>query len=216
MYNSNTPASAAQELPSTRQLLRSTVIAAVVAIILLVTVVMPAEYGIDPTGIGNVIGLKRMGEIKTLLAQEAEADSAADALAASTTTLPSPAVLTTPIPTNQAAPPASELIATMNHEMTITLAPDEGTEIKVVMSKGSQVRYKWSTDGAVASFDVHGDSKSLGINYHNYSKGSEKVKEGVIEAAFDGSHGWYWRNRTSKPITITLQTSGQYTSINRF
>ena len=36
------------ELPSSRRLFRSTLIAAAVAIVLLVTVVMPAEYGVDP------------------------------------------------------------------------------------------------------------------------------------------------------------------------
>jgi len=75
------------------------------------------------------------------------------------------------------------------------------------------VDYTWWTDGGRANFDVHGDSKKLNINYHNYSKGSEEKREGVIEAAFDGSHGWFWRNRTSKAMTITLKTSGEYTDI---
>lgn len=71
-----------QEPPSTRRLLRSTLIALAVAVLLLVTVVLPAEYGIDPTGVGRVMGLTRMGEIKTRLAKEAAADAAADAAAA--------------------------------------------------------------------------------------------------------------------------------------
>ena len=75
------PAPPPDTLPSPRQLLRSTVVALVVAGVLLVTVVLPAEYGVDPTGIGQVIGLKRMGEIKVALALEAEADAAADAAA---------------------------------------------------------------------------------------------------------------------------------------
>jgi len=40
-------------------------------------------------------------------------------------------------------------------------------------------------------------------------------KAGEIKAAFDGSHGWFWRNRTSSNITITLQTNGEYTDIKR-
>ncbi len=70
------------ELPSSGKLLRSTVIAAAVAALLLVTVVMPAEYGVDPTGIGRVLGLTEMGEIKAQLAKEVEADAAADRAAA--------------------------------------------------------------------------------------------------------------------------------------
>jgi hypothetical protein len=68
--------------PDARKLLRSTLIAAAVALVLLVTVVLPAEYGIDPTRIGRVLGLTQMGEIKVRLAREAAADQAADDAAA--------------------------------------------------------------------------------------------------------------------------------------
>jgi threonine/homoserine efflux transporter RhtA len=70
------------EPPPARRLVRSTIVALVVAGLLLVAVVLPAEYGIDPTGVGRVLGLTRMGEIKTRLAKEAAADAAADAAAA--------------------------------------------------------------------------------------------------------------------------------------
>lgn len=70
------------EPASPRRLLRSTLIALAVAGLLLVTIVLPAEYGIDPTRVGRVLGLTRMGEIKTRLAKEAAADAAADRAAA--------------------------------------------------------------------------------------------------------------------------------------
>jgi hypothetical protein len=69
MYNSEIPSRAEQ--PSTRQLIRSTLIAAVSALVLLFTVVLPSEYGVDPSGIGRALGLTEMGEIKTRLAREA-------------------------------------------------------------------------------------------------------------------------------------------------
>src|SRR5215217_4805172 len=76
MYNTDMPTRA--ELPTSNQLIRSTLIAAGVAAALLVTIVLPAEYGIDPTGVGRALGLAEMGEIKIQLAEEAEADRAAD------------------------------------------------------------------------------------------------------------------------------------------
>lgn len=92
-------------LPSSAQLLRSTVLALIVAAILLVTCILPAEYGVDPTGIGRMIGLTQMGETKRALAEEAaaaaEASEAAEAAAAeaeSTTEPPSAA------PTGDSAP----------------------------------------------------------------------------------------------------------------
>jgi hypothetical protein len=72
MYNTDLPNRA--DLPSSKKLLISTLLAIVIAAILLVTVVLPAEYGIDPTRIGRVLGLTQMGEIKTALAREAEND----------------------------------------------------------------------------------------------------------------------------------------------
>ncbi|WP_315855193.1 hypothetical protein [Chenggangzhangella methanolivorans] len=76
MYNTDIPTRA--ELPTTRQLLRSTAIAIVSAGVILTTIVLPAEYAIDPTGIGKAIGLAEMGEIKTQLAAEAESDRIKD------------------------------------------------------------------------------------------------------------------------------------------
>lgn len=203
MHNSNIPSS--QELPSSAKLLKSTIIAAITAVIILVTIVMPAEYGIDPTGVGKVLGLKRMGEIKVSLAKEAELDAklSESAMAPVQAEVKQPVVV-------------EKISAPNNHEMTLTLAPDEGREIKVTMPKGAAVDYAWETSGGKANFDVHGDSKALRIDYHNYYKGSEQKSEGTLIAAFDGNHGWYWRNRTSEPLTITLKTSGDYTEIKRY
>ena len=70
MFNSDKPS--LDQLPSTARLVKSTVLALLSAIAILVTVVLPAEYGIDPTGAGRVLGLTEMGEIKNELAKEAE------------------------------------------------------------------------------------------------------------------------------------------------
>ncbi|MBF3109459.1 transmembrane anchor protein, partial [Pseudomonas aeruginosa] len=31
----------------------------------------------------------------------------------------------------------------------------------------------------------------------------------------DGKHGWFWRNRTDKSVTVTLRTQGDYIAIKR-
>jgi hypothetical protein len=193
MYNANMPHKS--ELPSTAKLVKSTILAAVSAGVLLVAVVMPAEYGIDPIGTGRLLGLKRMGEIKVSLAQEAVAQQTA-----------SPALA-------PAAAPATAAAALRSDEMRVTLAPNQGTEIKVELAKGKKVDYSWASDGGFAKFDLHGDSKKLGIDYHGYGKGTERKSEGVLVAAFDGNHGWFWRNRTSKTFTVTLKVNGEHTAI---
>ncbi|MHB1183568.1 MAG: transmembrane anchor protein [Desulfobulbia bacterium] len=206
MYNASMPKKS--ELPSTAKLVKSTILAAIAAVALLVTVVMPAEYGIDPTGVGNILGLKKMGEIKVSLAQEAakEEQAAGGGVNEQPVTKAVIAAVPEPLP----AEPATNV---RTDEMRVTLAPNEGTEIKVVMAKGKKVEYKWSTNGGRANFDVHGDSKELDIKYYGYSKGSGQKSEGALVAAFDGNHGWFWRNRTSETITVTLKTSGEYIDI---
>ena len=66
MPNSNIPSGA--ELPSTKRLIKSTVMAVLVAILFLLVAILPAEYGIDPTGVGKILGLTKMGEIKVVFA----------------------------------------------------------------------------------------------------------------------------------------------------
>jgi hypothetical protein len=36
-----------------------------------------------------------------------------------------------------------------------------------------------------------------------------------LVAAFDGKHGWFWRNRTGSEVTVTLKTEGDYAKIER-
>ncbi len=78
MYNSDMPTRA--ELPGSKQLIRSTLIAFFTALALLVTIILPAEYAIDPTGVGRMLGLTDMGEIKQQLEAEARLDAQLSAI----------------------------------------------------------------------------------------------------------------------------------------
>lgn len=190
------------DLPSTRKLVRSTILAAVIASLLLATLVLPAEYGVDPTGIGGVLGLTEMGRIKQSLAREAAADAAAPVATTPVTSSVTPAVAT--------APPASTPDSN-SHETKVTLQPGEGKEIKLVMREGARVKYSWSTDRGVVNYDTHADSTMPRRDYHGYAKGTAVPSDsGELVAAFDGSHGWFWRNRTRQEVTVTLKTEGQY------
>ena len=98
-------------------------------------------------------------------------------------------------------------------EISVTLAPGEGAEVKLVMVKGAKVNFTWGADGAPVNFDLHGDGGGENISYEK-GRGVEE-DEGVLEAAFDGNHGWFWRNRTGAPVTVTLKTNGAYSDIKR-
>ena len=220
MFNSKAPT--LNELPSSQQLLRSTVIALIAAIVLLVTVVMPSEYAIDPTGVGRMLGLTQMGEIKQQLAEEAAAEAIAPAMQApevvqlNVQPVPEVAVTETTKPSAPAVPAAPE-VAGLKHEMSIELAPGQGAEIKLEMLKGAKVNYFWTANGGQVNYDTHGDPYNAPREfYHGYGKGRFTPEDrGVLEAAFDGKHGWFWRNRTNKPVTVTLRTEGEYIAIKR-
>ena len=205
MFNSQRPST--DDLPTNGQLLRATAIAAVAAGAILATVVLPSEYGIDPTGIGRMAGFTQMGEIKQQLALEAAADEAG-ARAPADTQAPQSALTGNPTAApSDASEPSSDVT-------TLTLAPGEGAEIKLVMAKDSTVEYDWSASGGVVNYDTHADAP--GISYHGYGKGSNSGGEqGTLVAAFDGSHGWFWRNRSGGAVTISLRTQGNYTEIKR-
>lgn len=208
MYNANKPTDA--DLPSTRKLLKSTGIAVAVATGLLVTVVMPAEYGVDPTRVGSLFGLTEMGRIKVSLAAEAQAEEAAEATPAGGGV--SSPVETTAVPTPTGAASASP--ADLRSDRTVlTLAPDQGAEIKLVMQAGATARFTWTSSGGRINYDTHADRP--GTAYHGYNKGSAERVEDELTAAFTGSHGWFWRNRTGQPVTITLVTEGAYSEIKR-
>lgn len=97
--------------------------------------------------------------------------------------------------------------------MSITLQPGEGAEVKLVMVKGAKANYSWTANGGNVNFDTHGDGGGENISYE---KGRGVAgKTGVLEAAFDGNHGWFWRNRTSAPVTVILKTDGAYSDIKR-
>ena len=202
MYNSDSPIRA--ELPSSKQLLRSTILAAISAAVLLVAVVLPAEYGIDPTGIGRVLRMTDMGEIKQQLAAEAAADAAAPAAAPAAS---APQTAAAPAPT-----PVARQVQ-WRDEIPFTLTPGEGTEIKLKMAEGGKVQYAWVVEGGAVNYDTHGDAPGKSISYE---KGrGVPADEGVLEAAFTGNHGWYWRNRGEADVKVVLRTRGDYSDIKR-
>lgn len=205
MFNAQRPY--IDDLPTSRQLVRATVISAAVAAALLVTVVLPAEYAIDPTGVGAKLGFTEMGEIKEQLAQEAAADEAAAALAANAA-VPTAASSTAAAPQSTAAPEVR------SHVTSVTLEPGQGAEIKATMAEGLRLTYDWSVSGGAVNYNTHADAP--GIDYHGYDKGQNSAGErGHLVAPFDGKHGWFWRNRGDAPVTITLRTEGAYTEIKR-
>jgi hypothetical protein len=191
-------------LPTPKQLRRSTIAAVIGAAFIGVGVYLPAEYGIDPTGIGSVMGLTEMGEIKQQLAREAAEDEAIHGGNQSSSVIDDIFGLFVGAAHAQEA---------WTDTVTFTLAPDAATEVKLVMEAGDVADYAWVAEGGRINFDLHahGDGQSI-----DYDRGRGATDgEGSIEAPFPGEHGWFWRNRDDADATVTLQLRGAYSEIVR-
>jgi hypothetical protein len=207
-----------ENLPSKRQLLRQTIIAAIGAAIITIVAVLPAEYAIDLTGAGRLLGLQQMGEMKVQFEREGlpnEAPTEAQptstppstpSLSASATA--SASAVAAPAPSSSSAPEPKKDVT------KVTLAPKKTTEVKARMTAGARLSFKWSAEGGDVNFDLHSDKP--GGAYHGYKKGkATRGDQGDLIAAFDGWHGWYWRNVSDAEITITLETSGDYAEVKQ-
>jgi hypothetical protein len=242
MFNTSFPDRA--DLPSTAKLIRSTIIAGVASLVILVTIVLPSEYGIDPTRVGSLLGLTSMGEIKVQLAQEAAAEAQ---LAA--TPIPVPAInsVAPVVSAEQAAviaalearvaaleslvvPVASapEIAAVAPEVAAIEPAPAASPwrdEISFTLTPGQGTEYKLVMNaGAVATFEFFTQGGVINFDQHGEGEGqsiSYEVVRGVerdsgsIQAPVTGTHGWFFRNRGASDVAVTLRTGGDYRELRK-
>ena len=193
MFNTHKPSE--NDLPTSSQLLKSTIVAICVGCALLILIVLPAEYGTDPTGVGELLGLKKMGEIKTRLKEDSlkENIGAKDELMVE-----------------------SETGKGNQDVMEFVIAPDEAIEIKLEMKKGSIAKYNWTTKNGGLNYNLHGDGHKGSQKSISYKKGRMTSSDsGEFKSEFDGYHGWFWRNRNNESVTVTLETFGDYILIKQ-
>ena len=208
MYNSDIPTRA--QLPSTSQLIKSTIIAIIAAIIILVNIILPSEYALDPTGVGKMLNLTEMGEIKQQLHAEAEADRQLE-MKKNNTTDESSSLLDGFFGLIVGKAHAQSTGQNWTDEYTYTLKRGEGIEVKLVMEKGAEAAFLWVAEGGVLNYDLHGDGSGNNISYE---KGrAVPSQEGVLKAAFAGNHGWFWRNRDKQKVTVKLFVRGAYSKL---
>ena len=199
MFNTHKPSE--NDLPTSSQLLRSTLIALFVAAALLVCIVVPAEYGTDPTGVGEFLGLKKMGEIKASLEKEALNENQK---------------FDEYISTNEEIRQRFETSKGYKDVKEFVIAPDDAIEIKLEMEKGSIAKYRWNTKSGGLNYNLHGDGYKSSQKSTTYKKGRMTSSDnGEFKAEFDGYHGWFWRNRNSEIVTVILETDGEYIQIKR-
>ena len=198
------------EPPSSKSLVKATLISIVAAAVILVLVVLPSEYGVDLTGFGSATGLNELNaepmvtiEISDIIGgneviREVEIPGFGEP-----TPLPNPAVFQ-----GQAEPP--ETIT-----MKVMIPAERETEVKMAMTEGKVAVYSWEVDQGDIYVDFHGHDISFGpdffVRYKEQQEGSGN--NGSLTAPFDGEHGWYWLNYNEFDVEVTLTITGYFDDI---
>jgi hypothetical protein len=174
--------------PSRRALIMGTAATLTMGAVIIVLFVLPAETGMDPTGVGKVTGLSSIAapEANRFLER---------GLKRKGTFTPSQ----TPLPSE---PGASD-------HWEFELKPFEGIELKYVIDEGQRVNFHWSASGPL-NYDMHAHPFDGGeelTESYAITKGDRQA--GRYVAAFTGIHGWYWQNRSVNSVRLTLDASGK-------
>ena len=175
--------------PSVKSLIWSCISSVLIATVIFVIAVLPAEYNIDPTGLGEKLGL-------TVLSQTGD-----DTLKASIISCPETTELT----------PENTVTQKWKDTVVITVPANKGLEYKFYIAKDEKLEFIWNTDGEALYFDFHGEPEGDKTGYFkSFKESTQNQSSGTLSVPFTGSHGWYWQNKSNKPVTIILKTRGEY------
>src|SRR5437868_13600590 len=185
------------EAPSKRALAKATGIALFIALTLLFTTVLPAEYGFDPLRTGAALRLTGISQT------EVKAKGAT----------PTPAPGQTGVYT-----PETKIFKVYSDEFQ--LRPDDSMEMKYHMQKGASMVYGWKADGKL-TFEFHGEpdqkpSKDYFESYELDDKIGKDASYGSFIAPSTGIHGWFFKNKTGKDVKFHLYVSGFFDSVKMF
>jgi hypothetical protein len=186
--------------PSKLHLLLLSSAAAILAALLFVAVILPAEFHRDPTGFGRFTGLDRLAGPRQV----------AVPLRGSSTPGNVAMYYATAFRTDFIDIPLSSVYSPQGSEL----------EYKVKMKSGGSVVYSWTVPQVANPeefyFDFHGESLSkpepLVVEYLQSTGNSSN---GMLLAPMEGVHGWYFQNQSDTPVVVRLKLSGFYELIPR-
>jgi hypothetical protein len=170
--------------------------ALLVAGLILVMFILPAEFAVDPLGTGAKFGLLPLGEVGRQV--DALNNSAATA-------------------TGQGVIVATQEKPFQQESVDFKLAPHEGMEYKYRLDKGEALLYAWNATGPVNyEFHAEPDGAPAGYAQTYEKKTAQSQASGTLTAPFPGIHGWYWENTTDQEVTVTLKSAGFYNLAHEF
>ena len=182
------------QVASLSDIAKAAAVAFVVALVLLFTVILPAEYGIDPLGTGSALGLTQISAATPLPEEVA---------------LPGASNLT---PVQEG--PLAHYPSNYNFEsVEFEVGPYEYLEYKYRLEQGATMLYTW-TASSIVVHDFHGEKDGAPADQaeQSFEKRDREKASGTFTAPFSGIHGWYWENPGGDTVRIKLTTAGFYSS----
>ena len=177
-----------------KTLLLATFSAVVISVLVYLFLILPAEYNIDPTGVGKKLGLTVLSEpaIKIVKKETVNNQDINDLKVI-----------------EKKSTGAFEF---REDTVSVTVPSQKGIEYKFNIKEFGNLTYEWKTsDGSSIFFDFHGEPAGDTTGYfESFTIATTDQMKGSASVPFEGLHGWYWKNTSNKDIIIELKTSGNY------
>jgi len=165
---------------SIASLVKAALIAVMLAIIILIAIVLPAEYGVDLTGLGEKMGL-------TVLATPVKENVQPLAASCDSATI------------NQKD--SVDIVVPAHSGLEYKFHMEKGTELTYSWeTKGAALYFDFHGE-------PQGDATGY---FKSFKEATASSDAGVQKMPFTGLHGWYWKNTTDRAITVFLNTKGAY------
>jgi hypothetical protein len=165
---------------SKSQIVRASLAAVAIGIVVLVVFVLPAEYGIDPTRIGRLLNLTEL----------ARADATDQALGASS--MPASFKQT-----------EEKVAIRAGQGLEFKFVVERGAPLLYSWTATQRIYYEFHGE------PTDPDLKKL-VPFKTYEKNQASQSSGYLLPPFTGTHGWYWRNDSLDTIFITITGAGYY------
>lgn len=166
------------------------------AVLIVLGVILPAEFNRDPLGVGRLSGLSRLWA-----PDEVEVDARSGGAARAR---------------EYAAPFRTDVVEIPLGGFLDGVEKSE-LEYKVKMAKDATLIYAWEVVGSADARDFHYDqhghttpAAGQPMTVATYRQAFGLRQQGALTAPFDGIQGWQFSNSSEKPVVVRLRLAGFY------
>lgn len=178
------------------RLLLAVIAAAILAVLIVLGAILPAEFNRDPLGLGRLSGLGRLWA-----PAEQTLDSTRDGAARARE-------YDIPFRSDVVEIPLGDFLAG---------ADRSELEYKVRMKKDATLIYAWEVTGTREPRDFHFDqhghttpAPGQAMTVATYKQAFGLKQQGALTAPFDGIQGWQFSNSSEAPVVVRLRLAGFY------